>query len=45
MADYNAMYLKLFNAVTDAVSILQAAQATTEEMYVEHGFPAITLLK
>ena len=35
MADYKNMYLKLFGAVTDAVNILQKAQAETEEMYMD----------
>ena len=34
MADYKTMYYKLFNAITDAVEILQNAQAETEEMYI-----------
>ncbi len=35
MADYKRMYTTLFNATTDAVSILQKAQQITEEMFVE----------
>jgi len=34
MADYKAMYLKLFNAVTDTISVLQTAQSETEAMYI-----------
>jgi len=34
MADYQHMYNKLFNAVTDAISLLQRAQRETEEIYV-----------
>ena len=45
MADYQKMYSKLFNATTDAVKILQAAQAETEEMYIGHEADNITLLK
>jgi len=41
--DYQAMYLKLFNAVTDAIKTLQTAQVATEEMYIDHN-PGITLL-
>ena len=36
MADFNSMYKELFNAVTDAVNILQQAQVDTEEMYISH---------
>ena len=35
MTDFNSMYNKLFNAVTDAVNILQSAQADTEGLYVD----------
>jgi hypothetical protein len=34
MADYQKMYKTLFNAVTDAVNILQKAQQTAEELYI-----------
>jgi len=34
MPDYPGMYRKLFNALTDAINILQAAQQETEEMYM-----------
>jgi len=44
MADFNAMYLKLFNAVTDAINILQTAQVETEEIYMKHE-STIALLK
>ena len=37
MPDYKTMYAKLFNAITDAVEILQEAQKATEEMYIESG--------
>ena len=45
MADYKAMYLRLFNAVTDALGILQAAQIETEKIYIEQEPAKITLLK
>jgi len=45
MADYNSMYKKLFNAVTDAVNILHAAQVDPEEMYIDHEPVNLTLLK
>lgn len=35
MADYKAMYLALFNAVTDIIEKLHEAQAATEDMYIE----------
>lgn len=34
MANYQAMYRRLFNAQTDAITILQKAQQDTEEMYM-----------
>ena len=35
MPDYKRMYKKLFNAVTEAIEILQEAQVDTEELYIE----------
>ena len=37
MDDYKAMYLALFNAVTDATEILKKAQIQCEQMFIEHG--------
>ncbi len=34
MADYAAMYRRLFNSQTTAIEILQKAQQDTEEMYM-----------
>ena len=34
MPDYKNMYRKLFNAVTEAIEILQKAQTDAEEMYI-----------
>ena len=45
MADYQRMYTTLFNAVTDAITILQDAQQLTEEQYVESGEPTITVIQ
>ena len=45
MADYNLMYKKLFNAVTDTIRILQTAQAETEEIYLSQEDAAIILLR
>ncbi|MDR0406206.1 MAG: hypothetical protein LBH54_05325 [Clostridiales bacterium] len=33
--DYRAAYKTLFNALTDAVTVLQDAQIATEKMYIE----------
>ncbi|MPN48314.1 hypothetical protein SDC9_195921 [bioreactor metagenome] len=35
MPDYKSMYFKLFNKVTDAICILQKAQADGEDEYIE----------
>ena len=35
MADYKAMYHKLFRAQTKAIRILQDAQRETEDMFIE----------
>lgn len=34
MADYKKMYLVLFHETTKAITALQNAQQTTEEMYI-----------
>ena len=34
MPDYKAMYLSLFNSVTEAVKILSDAQKRVEEIYI-----------
>ena len=34
MDKYKEMYLVLFNAITDAIKILQEAQQKVEEMYI-----------
>ena len=34
MPDYKNMYKNLFNAVTEAIGILQRAQTDVEEMYI-----------
>lgn len=34
MPDYKAMYLKLFNRVSDAIEILQQAQREGEDTYI-----------
>lgn len=35
MADYKAMYYKLFNKVSDVICDLQEIQQICEEMYIE----------
>ena len=46
MVDFNKMYATLFNAVTDAINILQKAQAETEELYIsQEDKPNLVLLK
>ena len=35
MPDYKNMYKNLFNAVTEAIEILQQAQIDAEEMYID----------
>ena len=45
MADYKKMYITVFNAVTDAVNILQTAQAETEKIFIDHDPTPLTLLK
>lgn len=35
MPDYEKLYHKLFNDITDAIEILQKAQENAEEMYMD----------
>lgn len=35
MPDYKTMYYHLFNAITDAITILQQSQQKTEDLYME----------
>ena len=44
MVDYQKMYIMLFNAVTDAISIMKKVQQATEELYMSVEEPAITVL-
>lgn len=44
MPDYDAMYKTLFNAMTQAISILQEAQKATEEMYISSKPPDIKVI-
>lgn len=45
MADYKNMYMTLFNAITDAINILQKAQRETEELFVNAEESKIILLE
>jgi hypothetical protein len=45
MADYKKMYHRLFNAATNAISLLQAAQSETEEIYINSKPVVLELLK
>lgn len=45
MADYAAMYKRLFNSATDAIAILKKAQQDTEAMYVSWPEPDIRVLE
>ncbi len=44
MADFAAMYRKLFNSQTQAIELLQKAQQDTEEMYVSSPDPDIRIV-
>ena len=44
LPDYEKMYKTLFNAVTDAINILQEAQEKTEEQYIEAEPPVLKVL-
>ena len=35
MPDYEQMYYKLFNKITDVIEELKEVQANTEEIYIE----------
>ena len=45
MPDYAKMYRELFNAVTDAVEILQKAQIRTEELFITDERPVLRRLQ
>ncbi len=42
MVNYKKLYFRLFNAITDAIEILQKAQIDTEEAYMDEGDDEIT---
>ncbi len=37
MVNYKKLYFRLFNAITDAIEILQKAQIDAEDSYIEDG--------
>lgn len=45
MPDYAEMYRELFRATTRAISMLQQAQITTEEMFLSAEEPQLIVLK
>ncbi len=45
MPDYETMYKKLFNSVTDAIEMLQEAQKKAEEKYIESSEPEESKIK
>ncbi|ADU26830.1 hypothetical protein [Ethanoligenens harbinense] len=45
MADYQQMYLKLFNKITDIIEELQQIQEEVEELYIKGSEPDLTVLK
>lgn len=45
MADYQQMYFKLFNKVTDVIEELQQIQREAEELYIKGSEPDLTVLK
>lgn len=44
MPSYRTMYSILFNALTDAIDILQRAQQKTEELYIKADDPDLHLV-
>lgn len=44
MPDYKEMYLKMFRASEQAVSILIAAQQACEELYISSPEPELTVV-
>ena len=44
VSDYSKMYDKLFNAITDAIEIMQKAQQETEEMFISAKEPEISFI-
>lgn len=45
MPDYEMMYAKLFNKITDVIEELQSVQRETEEQYIKSGDPELIIIK
>ncbi len=45
MPNYQKMYAKLFNQVTDVIEQLQVAQRQTEQIFVESNDLELTIIK
>jgi len=45
MPDYQKMYIKLFNKVTDVIAELQQIQKETEQLYIKNTDNELFLLK
>lgn len=43
MADYKEMYIRMFQAATQAIEILQKAQQDCEELYISAPEPELTV--
>jgi len=44
MPDYKSMYYRLFNRVSDAISVLQSAQQESEDAFIESQDEALIRL-
>lgn len=44
MADYKEMYLRMFQAATRSIELLQQAQRDCEELYLSAAGPKLTVL-
>jgi len=44
IVDYQKMYTKLFNKITDVICELQEVQRETEEIYINSGEPTLIVL-
>jgi hypothetical protein len=45
MPDYQKMYIRLFNKVTDVIAELQQIQRDTEQFYIKNADTELFLLK
>lgn len=44
MADYQKMYIRLFNEVTDVIEELRQAQRDTEQLYLDSAGPELLVV-